>query len=329
MNYYLKKNTTNFFYFFFIFFSLIYSILHGEGFYGYNIDYYEEYRKKNLRIELQFDLIIFDSLGFYFATLTLFNKHIGVHVTSFMLAFSSGILIKKFLEIRKVYSAINFFFIFLLVLHIHPLIMSNSGAMRQGWVMSFLFLSFYAWISEFKKTSFLLILTGVFFHKSGPIIFIIFIITIFFNLVLDKVKNKKFISILFALFSFFFFYYIFKIIFEGKSTRVVYGDFRLPWFILNSLFILLFFYYNKLFLSSKFRFIITYSYIIVSINPIFLLLDLNDQYERMNMIMGVIYVLVFGLIFKRKYYLVVISILFLIYFYLTVTQGMYTIGLTN
>ncbi len=143
MNNFFKKNTKFSFYFLIIFFSLIYSILHGEGFYGFNIDYYEEYSKKNLKIEFQFDLIVFDSLGLSLSTLTLFDKNIGVHLLSFILAFSSGILLKKFLEIRKIYSNIYFFLIFLLMLHIHPIIMSTSGAMRQGWAMSFLFISFY------------------------------------------------------------------------------------------------------------------------------------------------------------------------------------------
>jgi len=328
MNNFLKKNTKFSFYFLIIFFSLIYSILHGEGFYGFNIDYYEEYSKKNLKIEFQFDLIVFDSLGLSLSTLTLFDKNIGVHLLSFILAFSSGILLKKFLEIRKIYSNIYFFLIFLLMLHIHPIIMSTSSAMRQGWAMSFLFISFYAWLSELKKTSLLLICIAVFFHKSGPILFTVFIITFFFNLVLNKVINKKLIFTLFGLFSFFLFHYIFKIIFEGKSTRVVYGDFRLLWFIINFFFILLFFYYNKLFLSSKFRFIITYCFIISCAAPNLLLLNLNDQYERINMIMGVPYLLVFGLIFKREFYLSVIAILIIFYLYLTIQQGMYTIGLT-
>ena len=72
--------------------SIIFGILIQSGFYGFNIDC-TEYYKPNLYYHL-----IFDRLGALLATLTIFNFQIGLFLTSFFLALSSGLLILRIFE---------------------------------------------------------------------------------------------------------------------------------------------------------------------------------------------------------------------------------------
>ena len=70
--------------------SVIYGFLVGSGFYGFSNDFYGEYYKKNL---------IYPSyregLGSLLSTITIFDTHLGVYLTSFFLAISSGLLIRS------------------------------------------------------------------------------------------------------------------------------------------------------------------------------------------------------------------------------------------
>jgi hypothetical protein len=57
-------------------------------------------------------------------------------------------------------------------------------------------------------------------------------------------------------------------------------------------------------------------------------MGLNWQYERINMVMGLPMILIVGSFFKRNgSYLYLFAVL-TVYLFLTIYQGMYTIGLT-
>ena len=155
--------------------SLCYSFIVGAGYYGFSNDFYGEYYKNNL-IYSSFR----EAAGSLLSTLTVFNTHIGVELTSFFLALSAGLLIRSvFISINK-YSINIFLLIFLITLHAHPIIMSTSGAMRQGWVMSFFYIGLSIIILNNKiLLSFLFFFLLIFFHKSGLIFFLLCFFTIF------------------------------------------------------------------------------------------------------------------------------------------------------
>lgn len=320
-----KYNSSNKLYFILVI-SIIYGIMAGEGFYGYSNDYYAEYFQSNLVYPSYRE-----KLGSILSTLTLYNIHIGVHLTSFFLALTTGIILKSFFYIKNLQSLLIFVFIFLITLHIHPIIMSTSGAMRQGWTMCFIFLSFAMMFNGKKKISFLFIVISVFLHKSGLVYFLIYIYTFATFLLLDIFKNKKTITILSGLFIFFVCSYGLYIIgFSKIDHRIVASDYRFMWLTLNIFYILFFFINFNLNANFPFKikFLNFYSYLFCCAAPSFFLMGLNWQYERINMVMGLPLILIVGSFFKRNgSYLYLFTVL-TVYLFLTIYQGMYTIGLT-
>lgn len=319
-----------------IFISLLYGFLNGSGFYGYNIDYHLEYYKENLSYPL-----IFDKLGIILSTLTINKFHVGVYLTSFIISFSAGIFINKCIKInfvnkfikKNTYHYLFFLFIYLLTLHIHPLIMSTSGAMRQGWVMSFIFFSLTLFLNQKLFLGLIFSFIAIFMHKSGVIYFSYLLFTFISLGFLKKVKN--YYNLIFLLFFFgitltlvsSFFMYQLKIqnIFQAYD-RVVYGDFRLFWLFFNLTYICIYCYFSKSNLFPLFDYPALFLYFSSWGNISFYILGYNDQFERLNMIIGVVYIFLSALILK-KYFFMITFILIIFYLFLTIYQGMYSIGL--
>jgi hypothetical protein len=315
----------NFFFSLVFLISLFFGILTNNGFYGYNIDYYEEYSQSNLN-----HYALFDNLGLRIATLDIFNNHIGVGLVSFILGISSGSILISFFKIIKSYALSIFLIIFLIILHTHPIIMSTSGSMRQGLMMSMLFLSFSFLIFGKLKLSFFFIFISIFMHKVGIFFFFIYILT-FLSLIVqknfqDSVKTSFliFIGILLMLF----FYYLLH--FHKISIfhhRVIFGDFRLLWLIINLFyffyFAIIYKYQNVYFIRFIFLFLFFCSLVAISL----LMNGLNDHYERFNMILSILYILSFAFFLKKNLNLIFYFIVFLTYLFITIYQGMYSIGL--
>ena len=81
---------------FILFISLFFSLLVGSKFYGFGIDYYAAYRIPNLDWGSWYD-----RTGFQISTFTIYNKNIGVYLTSFLLSISWGLLLKKFVKFKE------------------------------------------------------------------------------------------------------------------------------------------------------------------------------------------------------------------------------------
>lgn len=315
----------NFFFFLVFLISLFFGILTNNGFYGYNVDYYEEYSKSNLQ-----HYGLFDNLGARIATLDIFNNHIGVGLVSFILGISSGSILISFFKIIKSYALSIFLLIFLIILHTHPIIMSTSGAMRQGLMMSMLYLSFSFLIFGKLKLSFFFIFISIFMHKVGIFFFFIYIIT-FFSLIAQKNFQDSiktffliFIGILLMLLLFF------TLFFNKISMfhhRVIFGDFRLLWLIINLFysfyFAIIYKHQNVYFTRFIFLFLFFCSLVAISL----LMNALNDHYERFNMIVSILYILSFAFFLKKNLSLIFYFIVFLTYLLITIYQGMYSIGL--
>ena len=308
-----------------IFISLIYSFFVGEGYYGFSNDYYSEYHKSNLIYRS------YRELGSLLSTLTIKDVHLGVHLTSFVLATSSGLLIQTFLKITKKKSFILFLIFYVMSLHIHPIIMSTSGAMRQGWAMSFIFLSFFFLLNKKFYFSILFIFLSTFCHKSGLLFFIIYLISFIIQSLFNLIKNKNFFLILISLFFFSFFcvgFYFSSIV--KLNHRIIAGDFRYLWLLINLGYIIFFnlvIFFNVHQVTNV-RFVGLFFYLHASIAPAFFLMGLNWQYERINMIAGLPLLLICSCFFEKKssYLFLLISLGF--YLFITIYQGMYSIGLT-
>jgi len=307
--------------------SIFFGYLCGAGHYGFNIDYYVTYSVKNIVFSGDGNYrSIFDFLGASLSTLAIFDQHIGVYLTSFVLALSSGLLIKKFFILKGSKSIIIFFIVYLLTLHSHPIIMSTSGAMRQGWAMSFIFFSFYMLLSRKKFLSFIFIFFTIFMHNSGIFFFLIYLFTFLTLHILNLFKNKY--SIIFIV-SFFLILINFFTPFFLKSPYeiIVKGDFRLLWLFINLSYIFFFYYIFNLKISSEKRFIILFLYLYSFLAISILLLKFNDQYERINMMMAIPFILIIASVLSKKLFYFFLTGTTLLYFLLTIYTGMYTLGL--
>ena len=322
---FFKKKSILFISTFFIFFiSFIYAYAIGEGLYGFSNDYYEEYFKSNLIYPS-----IREKLGSLLSTLTINNFHIGVHLTSFFLAFSTGIILQAFLFTKDIRSILFFIFIFFITLHIHPIIMSTSGAMRQGWTMCFVFLSLAMILYNKKSISFLFIITAIFLHKSGLFYFMVYFYTITTLFLLRFLKNKRIIIFINGLFLFILSSYgLYVTGWSLSEHRVVAGDFRLIWLVVNITFIFFYFFLFDIKLSDELNFLSLYIFFHCCAAPSFYSMGLNWQYERINMVIAIPLLLVVGSYFNKKSSYLYLTVVLCMYLFLTIYQGMYTVGLT-
>jgi hypothetical protein len=306
--------------------SILYAYLQNSGFYGFSNDYYNSY----INPEIAAYYPLQDKLGIIIATLTFFDFHVGVGVTSFFLAFSSGILLSIFFKIKSLNSYTIFLLFYLILLHTHPIIMSTSGAMRQGLLMSCLFISLFFLISEKKKISFFFIFIGIFMHNSGIVFFIFYIIANYINKIFIFINQKIKFTLLLAL-SFFFplgCINLFKIFGYYPNFALIGSDFRLTWFLINLIYIIFFYINFKKFNSGFLQFLSIFLLFHALFSISMLFAGFSWQFERFNMITSIILILFAGLFLKKiTTYLFYFISLFL-YLVMTIYQGMYTVGLT-
>lgn len=301
--------------------SLVYGGLVGYGIYGFSNDFYEEYSKPNLRYES------WNEYGISFATLTIYDKHIGVYLTSFFLAFSAGLILKSFFEAKSIKSISFFLFIFLITLHTHPIIMSTSGAMRQGWTMIFIFFSFVFLLKEKNFLSLIMMLIAVSMHKSGLFFFVTYLLSIFFSYFTRIIKQKKINLIIFSfLGAVLLLIFIQTVSIEGQ--RIIGGDFRTQWSIINIGYIFFYIFGNQFFSSSKINKLGIFFYFHSLFALIMVFSGFTYFYERINMVVSIPYILTTLSCIKQNQYYFVLILTMCAYLFITIYQGMYTIGLT-
>ena len=301
--------------------SLIYGLLVGLGFYGFSNDFYGEYNKQNLKYGS------WREHGAMLATLTIYGKHIGVYLTSFFLAFSSAIILESFFKEKSIKSFFFLLFIFLITLHVHPIIMSTSGAMRQGWTMIFVFFSFSFLLKQKNFLSFIMMLTSVFMHKSGLFLFAIYLLTIFSYYFMKKIKQKLFYLFILSLIG-----SVLLIIYikfnSFSEQRIVSGDFRIGWAIINISYAIIYFFGYNFFSSSKINKLSLFFYFFSLFAFIMVINGFTYFYERINMVIAIPYILTSLSYIKKDHYYFGLTLTMCIYLFLTIYQGMYTIGLT-
>ena len=304
-------------------FSLIFALLVGSGLYGYGTDYYAAYYKSNLVWGGTFDFI-----GYRVATLTIFDTHIGVHITTFLLSLSVGLLIRENLRLKLNYSLAFFILLYLIVIHTWPIIMSTSNAMRQGLTMSFIFLALisssrknYVWLVIF-------ILVSIFMHKSGLLLSMIVLFATYLNNLLRSVsfKRRRVIHFLFGTLLLITFYAAISYNFDtSEGSKIIEGDFRAAFVLISFSYVILSFVHKSLINGPYNLTLYYYSFM----SPAILMNGLNWEFERLGMMMLIPYILAIGTIFDgtlNKFYLIIV---FLALFFLTIYMGMYEIGLLS
>tara|TARA_X000000950_G_scaffold37422_1_gene40015 strand:- start:12460 stop:13431 length:972 start_codon:yes stop_codon:yes gene_type:complete len=301
-------------------FSFIFCLVVGSGFYGYGNDWYAAYFKPNLTWNTWYR----DQLGWRIATLSIYNFHLGVYLTTFILSVSSGFLLERVFRIKKINSIAYFCLLFLIVIHTWPIIMSTSNAMRQGICMSFIFLFISALMEKKIFLAFICILFATFTHTSGP-----FYLILYFAMLLVLFGGKFFLNPNLKLIFYFLsglilsiiiFYLLSKYVPIQNETRIIHGDYRLPFLIINFSFITLLTYENKLLLNRPTNLFI---YLFSFIAPVLFFMGYNWQYERLCMMMLIPYILFFGTYLKNIYAVGYYLISFGLLLSLTLITGMY------
>jgi hypothetical protein len=304
-------------------FSLIFALLVGSGLYGYGVDYFSSYYKENLDWGG-----VFDRTGYRIVTLAVNGVHVGVHITTFLLSLSVGLLIRENLRLKLNYSLAFFILLYLIVIHTWPIIMSTSNAMRQGLTMSFIFLALisssrknYVWLVIF-------ILVSIFMHKSGLLLSMIVLFATYLNNLLRSVsfKRRRVMHFLFGTLLLITFYAAISYNFDtSEGSKIIEGDFRAAFVLISFSYVILSFVHKSLINGPYNLTLYYYSFM----SPSVLMNGLNWEFERLGMMMLIPYILAIGTIFDRtlnKFYLIIV---FLALFFLTIITGMYEIGLTS
>ena len=304
-------------------FSLIFALLVGSGLYGYGVDYYSAYHKSNFVWGGTFDFI-----GYRVATLTIFETHVGVHITTFLLSLSVGLLIRENLRLKLNYSLVFFTLLYLIVIHTWPIIMSTSNAMRQGLSMSFIFLALisssrknYVWLVIF-------IIVSIFMHKSGLLLSMIVLFATYINNLLRSVsfKRRRVIHFLFGTLLLITFYAAISYNFDTiEGSKIIEGDFRAAFVLISFSYVILSFVHKSLINGPYNLTLYYYSFM----SPAVLMNGLNWEFERLGMMMLIPYILAIGTIFDRtlnKFYLIIVFLALLL---LTIYMGMYDFGLNQ
>ena len=299
--------------------SILFALLVGSGLYGYGNDFYEAYYKENIAWGG-----IFDQLGYRVSTLTINGVHIGVHIVTFVLALSSGFLIREHIKFKHSYSLILFISLYIVAIHTWPIIMSTSNAMRQGLAMSFIFISLvassrknYFWMMAFS------VLT-IFMHKTGLILSMIVVFSaIMNNFTASFSHNQKvvinFLVGVFLLFAAYSTLGLIGFVFSDGGSRIIGGDFRWAFVSISFIYVTLTIFYRSM-LSNSFNLSLYYfSFISLS----FLIIGLNWQYERLGMMMIIPYILSFGILLNRSSYKIYLVLIFMALLWLTIFTGMY------
>lgn len=303
-----------------LFISIMFSLLVGSKFYGFGHDYYIAYYESNVNLGTWHD-----RLGWRISTLTINNTHIGVHVVSFLLSLSFGILLKKFFKYRGLNSLLFFTLIYILGLHTWPIIMSTSNAMRQGITMSLVFISL-AYLLESKNLkSFFFIFISIFTHKSGIIFLFVFGNIFIIKLITNYLKTNKYLSIFYFVYGVLicFFLYYSLLIYENVEisySKIIQGDYRYQFVGISFIYSLVFLYKFKFLKNNDF---ILFLYLFCFCALAILLLGLNYEYERFMMMMLLPYMIIFCTLFDKKSSYLYLTLSFSSLLSLTIITGMY------
>ena len=308
-------------YFQIFFISFLFSLLVGSGFYGFGVDYYSAYYKSNLLWGGYRD-----QLGYMISTFTIYKINFGVYIVSFLLSLSVGLVLYKstycYFYNKNTWL---FFLLYVMLIHTWPIIMSASNAMRQGLSMSFLFLALYFLLS--KKYLLYLFSIGlvVTTHKSGILLALLLVGVNIYNKQIQKWfaspgKCRSLLIIVGLLLATVIYTLITVVFYDHEASRIISGDYRYPFLIINASYI---FVYIK-YLYIKYDQIDVFLFFCSFIFPVFLFHEFNWEYERLNMMILILYMISFSKIFSFRSKKIVLLFGAALLLLMTIFTGMYT-----
>lgn len=299
--------------------SIIFALVLGSGLYGYGNDWYAAYHKHNLNWGG-----IWDIAGYRVSTLSINGIHLGVHLVSFLLSLSAGLLIREHLRYKQSLSIVYFTFLFVIVIHTWPVIMSTSNAMRQGLTMSLVFIGFVAMARKKYYWMLVFFVISIFMHKSGRILVAILIFAPIVNNLLIQYSHStraiiNFIFGLILLFSAYIFVDATGLNEKDEPSKIIGFDFRAAFIFISLIYVTLSFLFKSL-IDNPFNLSLYYFSFIA---PSLVMNGLNWEYERLGMMMLIPYILCFGTLLKKSSYQIYLLLCFIILLLLTVATGMY------
>ena len=299
--------------------AIIFASILGSGVYGYGNDWYAAYHKHNLGWGGPWD-----RLGYIISTLSIGGVHIGVHLVSFILSFSAGLLIREHLRFKESYSLIYFVLIYIVAIHTWPIIMSTSNGMRQGLTMSFVFIGFVAMSRKKYYWMLLFFIIAMLTHKSGRLLVLIVAFAPIINSLLagHSHSSKAILNFLIGTFLFVSAYFVADIIGlneKGEPSKIIGLDFRFAFIFFACIYVFLSFLFKGL-TDNPFNLSLYYFSFVA---PSLVMNGLNYEYERLGMMMLIPYILCFGTLLKKSSYQIYLFTCFLLLFLLTIVTGMF------
>lgn len=312
--------------FWFFFIGIFYSLAVWSGLYGFGIDFYGSYGKGNL-----WHWGSIDKIGFAIASLSVNGHHLGVFFVTFVVFISIFSILRSYF-IKNIFlikgnDMVLFLFLFVLILHTWPVIMANSNAMRQGLMMGFLYLSISNFEQGKRKTSFLQFMLMFVMHKSS-VLFGFYLVSSLFSSYLGHVLKKGFL-----IYSYYFLYGVFSLLFfslyvipmyrgDAEASRIIGKDLNGIFIFINFIYLLYYFVFlpkvKKKSVESK---LLLWNSMI---SPIFFFYGLNWQYERINMVLVILYIFSFSSFFSVDLRKLFLFIVFSLFVFFTVWAGMFS-----
>ena len=284
-----------------------YSLAHQLGLYGYGLDYMIFYgQRENFIVPTQ----IKDNLGFLLATLTINQIHLGVLITAMLYSISNLYLFNVFLKERTLVLLLSI----TLCLHTWPLIMGVSNGMRQAIMASFLS---FAVAKAYKtgKIPILLIALSVLSHNSG----LFFCGLLLFALIQTKyLVRKRFHIIFFGICGFLTTLYISSYLIAPGGTRVIGGDFRYPFLLINFSIALFLFLRRSLTSPQLFLF---YTNLCA---PAILFQGGNYEYERLNQVLILLNIIILSNMVKASQNRILVMATLILFVAMTYATGMFS-----
>jgi hypothetical protein len=293
--------------------SFVYALSMNFGLYGFGKDFYGSYIITNLSYG-----DFRDRLGWFFATLTIGQFHVGVFITSILVSSSSLSIIAfytKYFTQKKVY-IFSFILIGLITIHTWPILMSTSNAMRQGIMMSFLYFAIMNLEKSKFKVSLVFLVLMILSHKAGVfLLYEVFIAYLAYRKSTGKIKY-----LIFAALSGVLLYFLIEIFYTQTENKIIGKDFSKVFLLLSFMVLPI----VKPWRVNKRSFLECYIYLFLIHSPVLYVTLQSYQFERLWMVNLILVIVFMSSRFVRQQVSLVMALQMASLLFLTYVTGMFS-----